>query len=75
MTDAARTTMYAERCAAIQAHLRAGGSVRTVTYATSTIYSPKHVEWFSANTSGLYVRQGRGNVCLNFTTIQFSKSV
>lgn len=62
-----------ERCAAIQAHLRRGGAVRTVTYTRCTIYTAKHADWFSANENGLYVRQGKGRVCLNFTIIQFSK--
>ena len=64
---------YADRCAAIVAHLRAGGKVMTITYARGTVYSSKHADWFTANTSGLYVKSGKGKLCLNFTPVKFSK--
>ena len=72
-TYAWQATNYAERLAAIQAHLRAGGKIMTVTYAKGTIYTKKHLDWFTANSVGLYVRRGRGKDCLNFTAIRFSK--
>jgi len=64
---------YAERLSAIQRHLATGGKVMVVTYTRGTIYSPKHLDWFSADATGLYVRQGKGKVCLNFTPVKFSK--
>lgn len=64
---------YVARLAAIQAHLAAGGKVMTVTYTRGTVYGAKYRDWFTANSRGLYVRQGRGKVCLNYTPIKFSK--
>ena len=59
----------------IQTHLRTGGVIQTVTYTRATQYTRKHADWFSANDNGLYVRHGRGKVCLNFTTIRFGRYV
>jgi len=64
---------YAARLAEIQAHLNSGGVVQTVTAWKATQYTKKHVDWFTANASGLYVRQGQGTVCLNFTPIRFGR--
>lgn len=63
-----------EKLARIQAHLRSGGVVQTVTYTRATQYTLKHLEWFTATERSLYVRSGTGKVCLNFTTIRFWRS-
>ena len=63
---------YQLRLEEIQAHLKQGGYVMTVTYLKAIQYGPKHLDWFSATDNGLYVRQGKSRVCLNFTNIRFS---
>ena len=63
-----------ERLAQIQQHLTAGGKVMIVTYAKATIYDQRHVGWFTATETDLYVRRGKGKDCLNFTPIKFSKA-
>jgi hypothetical protein len=57
----------------IQNHLRQGGVVQTLTYTRATQYTKKHVDWFSADATGLYVRQGKGKVCLNYTHMRFGR--
>lgn len=64
---------FHERLRAIQDHLTTGGKVMVVTYAKSTIYDRRHLDSFSANDTGLYVRRGRTKDCLNFTPIRFSR--
>jgi hypothetical protein len=59
----------------IQHHLNSGGVVQTVTYARATNYSKKHRDWCSADASGLYVRHGKGKVCLNFTHMRFGHDI
>jgi hypothetical protein len=60
-----------EKLAAIQAHLAGGGVIMTVTYAKATLYKKKHLGWFSATETDLFVRHGKGKVCLTFTCIKF----
>jgi hypothetical protein len=69
------TPTWQERLATIQDHLDTGGVVQVVTYAKAWQYTAKHRDWFSADDSGLYVRQGKGRVCLNFTGMRFGRYV
>ncbi len=62
---------YKTRLNAILEHLKAGGSVMTVTYAKAIQYKPKHAAMFKATDKGLYVQRGKSWDCLNFTTIKF----
>lgn len=68
------TPTYADRLAAIQQHLATGGKVMLVTYTTGTIYDRRHHDWFTATSTGLYVRRGAGTVCLNLSPIKFSRT-
>ena len=59
MTD---SETIAER---LNAHLADDGVVQVTTYQKSWLYEKKHEGWFSMNQKGeLFVRQGRGKVCL-----------
>ena len=50
----------------IRSHLETGGAVQVTTYLRSWIYTRQHADWFSNSANGsLYVRQGRGKVCLS----------
>lgn len=64
-----------EKLAKIQHHLDTGGIVQTVTYTRATQYSKKHRDWFSVQGKDLYVRHGKGKVCLNFTPIRFGRYI
>lgn len=66
---------WAERLVQIQAHLDTGGVVQVVSYAKAWNYTTKHRAWFSADGTGLYVRQGKGRVCLNYSPIRFGRWV
>lgn len=64
---------YFDRLAVIQTHLRKDGKVMVVTYIGGTIYDKRHVNKFSANTTGVYVRRGKSKECLNLSPIKFSR--
>jgi hypothetical protein len=66
---------WQEKLTEIQRHLETGGVIQTITYARATQYTHKHRAWFTADASGLYVRHGKGKVCLNFTPIRFGRYV
>ena len=57
----------------IVSHLRAGGSVRLVTYTRAVEYGPAHVEWFKATRSGAFVRRGKSWDCIDTTGVLFSR--
>lgn len=60
--DAAFVPFTAER---LNGHLSKGGMVQITTYAKSTMYDSRHAGWFSEGKDGfLYLRHGRGRVCL-----------
>jgi hypothetical protein len=67
------TPPWQDRVAAIHAHLDRGGVVQVVTYTKAWLYTAQHRAWFSADDTGLYVRHGRGRVCLNYTPIRFGR--
>jgi hypothetical protein len=62
---------YKTRLNAILEHLKAGGSVMTVTAYKAIQYKPKHAAMFKATSNGLYVQRGKQWDCLNFTTVKF----
>ena len=64
---------HAQKCEEVRAHLLAGGAVMVVTYYKGTIYTAKHADWFTHNSTGWYVRRGKSKDCLNFTPVKFSK--
>ena len=50
----------------LNAHLADGGAIVVATYTRSTVYNgPKYAGWFSESGGNLYVRHGRGKVCLS----------
>jgi hypothetical protein len=54
---------YADK---INNHLRdEGGVVQITSYGRSTLYSRKHIGWFSMDSSNLMVRRGRAKDCLS----------
>lgn len=54
---------YAE---VLNAKLKAGGVVQVTTCAKSTLYNSKHAGWFFSKGGNLYVKHGKGSVCLSF---------
>lgn len=44
--------------------LSAGGIVQITTYMKSTIYTQRHIGWFSVRAGNLFVRRGRKHDCL-----------
>jgi len=66
---------WPQRLAEIQAYLMSDGVVQLVTYTQARNYTKKHVDWFSANETGLYVQQGKRKECLNFSTLRFGRKV
>lgn len=63
---------YREMGEKIVNHLKNGGAVAVRTHLRTTIYHPKHADWFSFSDKGIYVRSGKSKVCVSFCTFCFS---
>ena len=57
--------------ATINAHLSKGGVVTVSNYMRSTQYGAKHADWFTCSKTSLYVRHGKGRVCIDGNAINF----
>lgn len=49
------------------------GVVQVNTAYRSTVYRIKHRDWFTVDSTGVYVRRGKGKDCISFCQVKFGK--